>query len=737
MPKRRWMIVVSLVALAGVATAFVMLDLGRFLSFDAVKSSQADLARAYAERPVVFLAGFFALYVAAAALSLPGALLLTLLAGALFGVGIGTVLVSFASTAGATLAFLAARTLFRDAVRRRAGPRMAAIDRGVARDGALYLLTLRLVPIFPFFLVNPVMGLTPLRVRTFWWASQLGMLPATALYVNAGTQLARLESASGILSPMVLGSLAALGLLPLLGRWLADTLSSRRAYARWRAVRPRRFDRNLIVIGGGSAGLVTAYIAAAVRAQVTLIERDRMGGDCLNTGCVPSKALLRTAKLLAQARDSAALGIRSMRADYDFADVMECVQRVVADIAPHDSIERYRGLGVDCVTGRARLVTPWQVEIATEGGGTRTLTARNIVIATGARPVVPAIPGIQDAGCLTSETVWGLRERPGRLLVLGGGPIGCELALAFARLGSHVVLVEMAPRLLVREDDDVSAFVQARLAEEGIELRCGHRALRFESDGGARKMVADTAAGPVEIAYDTLLCALGRRANTDGLGLEALGIRVAASGVIETDAWLRSSLPNVLACGDVAGPYQYTHAAAHMAWHAAVNALFGRLRRFPVDWSVLPACTFLDPEVARVGLNEQEARERGIAADVTRYDIADLDRAIAEGAARGFVKVLTAPGSDRVLGATIVGEHAGELITEYVAAMKHGFGMNRILGTIHAYPTMAEANKYAAGEWKKARKPERLLGWVERFHRWERGGQAPTAAVAAPGRVSP
>jgi pyruvate/2-oxoglutarate dehydrogenase complex dihydrolipoamide dehydrogenase (E3) component/uncharacterized membrane protein YdjX (TVP38/TMEM64 family) len=711
--------VLLVAVIAAAIAAFFLLDLGRHLSLAEVKARQLSFAAAVAERPLASAATFFGVYVLAAALSLPGAAtVLTLLAGALFGLGWGLLLVSFASSVGATLAFLASRYLLRDMVQARFGEKLAAIDAGIRRDGGFYLFTLRIIPIFPFFLVNLVMGLTPIATRTFYWVSQLGMLAGTAVYVNAGTELARIDSLRGIASPAVLGSFVLLGLFPLLAKKVVDVVAARRVYAGW--TRPSKFDTNLVVIGGGSAGLVTAYIAAAVKAKVTLVERHRLGGDCLNTGCVPSKALLRTAKLLSQARHAKAYGIRRMTAEVDFAEVMERVQRVVRTIEPHDSVERYTGLGVDVMLGEATILSPWEVAVRTPEG-IRTLTTRNIVIAAGARPLVPPIPGLDEVGYLTSDTVWGLRELPGRLMVLGGGPIGCELALGFARLGARVTLVEMAPRLMGREDPEVSALVAARFAAEGIDVRTGTRALRFERDGGTRTLVAECAGAEVRIRFDSLLCALGRVANTEGYGLEVLKLPLTAGRTIEVDDYLRTRLPNVFAAGDVAGPYQFTHTAAHMAWYAAVNALFGRFRRFRVDWRVVPWCTFVDPEVARVGINEQEATARGIAYEVTRYGIDDLDRAIADEVAQGFVKVLTRPGSDVILGATIVGEHAGDLIVEFVAAMKHGFGLNKILGTMHIYPTLAESNKYAAGEWKRAHAPHALLRWVERFHRWQRG----------------
>ncbi|HEX6268312.1 MAG TPA: FAD-dependent oxidoreductase [Burkholderiales bacterium] len=691
--------------------AFFLAGGQRYFSFEYVKAQQAALEGWHATHPWQTVLGFFVLYVAVAGLSLPGATLLTLVAGAIFGLLWGTVIVSFASSIGATLALLASRFALRDWVQARFSRQLQGINRGMEKEGAFYLFTLRLIPAVPFFVVNLAMGLTPIPARTFYWVSQLGMLAGTVVYVNAGTQLARIESLQGILSWQLIGAFLLLGIFPFLAKKLLDACKARKVYARWR--KPSRFDRNLIVIGAGSAGLVSAYVAAAVRARVTLVEKHRMGGDCLYTGCVPSKALIKSARVLHEIRSSKRYGIRHASAEYDFADVMERVQRVVRTIEPHDSAGRYTRLGVECLEGEARITSPWTVAI--DG---RVLTTRSIIIAAGARPLVPPIPGIGQVRVLTSDDIWELRELPRRLVVLGGGPIGSELAQAFARFGSKVTQVEMLPRLLSREDPEVSELVRKQFREEGIEVLTGHRAVRFE---GGSLLVCESEGREKRVEFDALLCAVGRVPNTEGYGLEELGIALTKARTVETNEYLQTLFPNIYACGDVAGPYQFTHTASHQAWYAAVNALFGGLRRFRADYAVIPWATFTDPEVARVGLNETEARAQNIPYEATVYGLDDLDRAIADEAAHGLVKVLTVPGKDRILGATIAGERAGELIVEFIAAMKHGIGLNRILGTIHIYPTWAEANKYAAGAWKKAHAPERLLRHVERFHAWMRG----------------
>lgn len=720
MSRNKLVLIAGLLVLVALFFAF---DLGRFLSLAYLKQSQGEFAALYDERPVVVIGSFLLIYVAVTALSLPGAAIMTLAGGALFGLLLGTVIVSFASSIGATLAFLASRYVLRDSVQAKFGSRLADIDKGIAKDGAFYLVTLRLVPLIPFFVINLVMGLTKMKAATFYLASQVGMLAGTVVYVNAGTQLARIDSLGGIVSPGLLGSFVLLGLFPLIAKKIVDAVKGRKVYARWASVRPKRFDRNLVVIGAGAAGLVTSYIAAVVKAKVTLVEHHKMGGDCLNYGCVPSKALIKTATLVSQMKHSANYGIAKAEATVNFGEVMDRIARVIKDIEPHDSIERYTGLGVEVLTGRAKMLNPWTVEVQLADGGTQTLTTRSIVVATGAEPFVPPLPGLAEIGCLTSDTLWGLRELPKRLVVLGGGPIGCELAQSFARLGAQVTQVEMAARIMLREDEEVSELARKALARDGVTVLTGHKALRCErgtgAEDGEKFIVVEAGGSEKRIPFDQLLCAVGRVARLKGYGLEELGIPTGRT--IETNEYLETIYPNILAAGDVAGPFQFTHTAAHQAWYAAVNGLFGRFKKFKADYSVIPWATFIDPEVARVGLNEQDAKAQKIPYEVTRYGIDDLDRAIADSAAHGFVKVLTVPGKDKILGVTIVGLHAGELLAEYVLAMRHGLGLNKILGTIHTYPTMAEANKYAAGEWKRNHQPHGLLRWVERFQTWQRG----------------
>jgi dihydrolipoamide dehydrogenase len=701
-------------ALLLLIASYFILDLGQYLNLEYIKDNQQAFADYYQANPLLTIAIFFSIYVLVTGLSLPGATIMTLVGGALFGLWTGLIIISFASTLGATLAFLFSRFLLRDSIQQRFGKQLESINEGVKREGAFYLFTLRLVPIFPFFVINLGMGLTSIKVWTFYWVSQLGMFAGTIVYVNAGTQLGQLESLSGILSPGIILSFTLLGIFPLIAKKVIELLKARKVYAGIK--KPEKFDTNIVVIGAGSAGLVTSYIAAAVKAKVSLIEKHKMGGDCLNTGCVPSKALIRSARFLAESRNSEKYGIAKSEVEFNFAEVMERVSKVVETVEPHDSIERYTGLGVDCVQGSAQILNPYEVVVNGE-----IITTKNIVIATGARPRIPAIKNIEAMSPLTSDNLWQIRELPKRLLVLGGGPIGCELSQSFARFGSQVSIVLRGSHIMPKEDSDISELVTARFKDEGISILPERKIREFVERDGEKLLICEYQGQTEEISFDQLLIATGRQANIEGFGLDNLGITSKADGTLEVNEYLQTKYPNIYACGDVAGPYQFTHAAAHQAWYAAVNALFGKFKKFKVDYSVIPAATFTDPEVARVGLNELEAQAQNIAYEVTRFDLEELDRAIADSDNHGFVKVLTVPGKDRILGATIVGPHSGELITEYVTAMKHGLGLNKILGTIHIYPTLSEANKYAAGEWKRANAPQGLLGWVEKYHSWMRG----------------
>ncbi|MFO7765107.1 MAG: FAD-dependent oxidoreductase [Pelovirga sp.] len=693
---------------------FFFFDLHQILTLAELKARQEAFYQYYLNHRLLTLGGYFVLYVLVTALSLPGAAVMTLAGGALFGFWPALIVVSFASTIGATLAFLVSRFLLRDWVQGKFGSRLQAINDGINKEGGFYLFTLRLVPLFPFFVINLVMGLTPMRTWTYYWVSQIGMLAGTAVYVNAGTQLGQIESLGGILSPGLLLSFALLGVFPLLARKGVDMLKKRKRLKDY--PRPKHFDYNIVVLGAGSAGLVSSYIAAAVKSKVALIERDKMGGDCLNTGCVPSKALIRSAKILNYGRRADEFGLRRTEIDFDFSEVMERVQQVVTRIEPHDSVERYTDLGVDCIQGEARITSPYTVEV-----GGRTLTTRNIIVATGATPFVPAIPGLDQVDYLTSDNLWQLRELPKRLVVLGGGPIGCEMTQALVRFGAQVTQVEMAPQIMGREDEDVADFVRQRFVAEGVQVLTNHAAKEVMVKGDDNILMCEHQGERVEVPFDQLLIAVGRKARVAGFGLEDLGARLSDRGTVDVDPFMRTNIPNIFCAGDVTGPYQFTHTAAHHAWYAAVNALFGDFKKFRVDYHVIPWCTFTDPEVARVGLNEADARAQGVPYEVTRFELEELDRAIAEEETHGWVKVLTVPGKDKILGATIVGTHAGDLIAEYILAMKHGLGLNKILGTIHPYPTLAEANKMTAGEWKKAHAPEKLLAWLEKYHAWRRG----------------
>jgi len=687
--------------------------LSQYLTLGYIKQNQAMFQEYYAQNIVLTLSIFFSIYVLTTALSLPGATVLTLAAGALFGLGTGTLMVSFASTIGATLAFFSSRFLLRGYVEKKFKKYIDPINQGVEKDGAFYLFTLRLIPIFPFFVINLVMGITKINTLKYFIVSQIGMLAGTIVYVNAGLQLGNIESLSGILSLKLMGSFALLGIFPLIAKKVVTFIKANKVYKGYK--KPKNIDYNMVVIGAGSAGLVTAYISAAVKARVALIEKNKRGGDCLNTGCVPSKAIIKSAKLAHQMKNASKYGLECVGPRVDFKNVMNRVHDVISQVAPHDSIERYSDLGVECIQGAAKIISPWEVEV--DG---KILTTQNITIATGAGPFVPPIPGLDKITPLTSENLWKLEELPKRMIVLGGGPIGCEMAQSFNRLGSQVTQIEMNERIMRIEDPEVSSIIEEKFRKEGVNVLTNYKAKAIEVDGDKKYLIAEFEGLDQKIEFDEILIAVGRRANVKGFGAEELGLTLRQNQTFEANEYLQTNYPNIYVCGDVTGPFQLTHTASHQAWFCAVNALFGKFKKFKVDYSVIPWATYCDPEVASVGLNEQRAKREGIPYELTTYGIDDLDRAIADSENYGVVRVLTQPKSDKILGATIVGNHASDLLLEFIAAMKHGFGLNKILGTIHIYPTMGEANKYLAGNWKRKQTSETVFKWLKRFHRWNK-----------------
>lgn len=699
---------IYLVLLIALGAAYYF-DLAAYLSFDAIRSQLDQVQGQADQRPLVVGLLLFSIYTLVTALSIPGAVPLTLLTGAIFGLGWGTLLVSFASTLGATLAFLVARYLLRGYLEQRFASSFKKINTAMEREGARYLFSLRLVPLFPFFLINLLMGLTRIPALKFYWVSQIGMLPGTLVFVNAGSSLAELESAAGILSGELILAFALIAVLPWGSKWLLSWLDRRRIYSAYQ--RPEAFDTNLAVIGAGAGGLVSAYIAAAVKARVTLIEGAEMGGDCLNRGCVPSKALIKAGSIVHRISQAEKFGIQA-NARVDFAAVMRRVRAVIRDVEPHDSVERYSGLGVDVVQGWARFVDPWTLEIDKQGGK-QTLRAENIILATGAKPREMDIAGLSREFTLTSDTLWDYLESldtaPQHLAILGSGPVAIELAQALNRLGVTVSLIVRGDRILRRESAEAALMVQNQLEHEGVNLLFDAAVVSADSLPAGAALRVKYRQGETQISVDRVLFALGREASLSGLGLEVFGFD---SSQVELNPFLQTRFPHIYAVGDLVGPHQFTHAAAHQAWYASVNALFGRFKSFKVDYSLIPRVTFSDPQIAAVGLSQQQAEEQG--AEVTRFDLAELDRAIAEGEARGFIEVYTAPGSDKILGVSITAPEAGDLLGIFCVAMRHTLGLNKLLSVVHAYPTMNEASKYVAGNWKRANQPEKLL----RLTRW-------------------
>lgn len=705
--KKKVFLLLIIVFLIYLARKF---NLQEYLSFEMLKANKESFTNYYNDNKLKFIFYYLGIYIFSTAVSFPGATVLTLAGGAIFGLPLGLVLVSFASTIGASLSFLVSRYLFRDFFQNKFKDQLNLINQGIEKDGGFYLFSLRMIPLFPFFLINLVMGLTKFPLLKFFFISQIGMLVGTFVYVNAGTELANINSLKEILSLRLLLAFSLLGILPFVAKFFIQILKRRKIYSRFK--KPKKFDFNLVVIGAGAAGLVTAYIAAAVKAKVALVEKHKMGGDCLNYGCVPSKAIIASAKKVSLENKYKEFGLKEVKIKFEFSEIMNRVKNVIKKIEPNDSIERYEKLGVNCFLGNAKIISPFEVMI-----NEKIYSTKNIVIASGAEPIVPKLSGLENIKFYTSETLWKIENLPKELLVVGAGPIGLELAQAFFRLGSKVNVIEMSEKILSKEDEDISSFMKIELEKEGIKFYTKHKLTSFEKNSA----ILEFENTKLKLSFTEVLFAIGRKARTKDFGIEELGIELNQDGTIKTDEFLQTNFPNISACGDVAGPFQFTHTASHQAWYASVNSLFGIFKKFKADYRVIPRTTFTDPEISSVGINEIEAKLKNIEYDLYKYEISELDRAIADGEAKGFIKVLTKKNTDEILGVNIIANHSGEMIQEYVLAMKYKIGLNKILGTIHAYPTMVEANKYVAGIWKKKTKPEKVLNILEKFHKWRRG----------------
>ena len=706
-------IIIFLIIIASIIFAAVFFDIGSYLSFSELKARQAELQALVSQRPITSALLYFVVYVLATAVSIPGAAILTLAGGALFGLLKGTILVSFASTIGALLAYLVARYFLHDYVQNKFADRLKIINTKVKQEGAYYLLFLRLVPVFPFFLINLVMALTPIRAWTFYWVSQLGMFPATLIYVNAGTEIAKISSTGDIASPSLLIALALLGLLPFITKYTMSFISNRRIYKRFS--KPSHFQYNNIVLGGGSAGLVAAYTTRTLQGKVALVERHKMGGDCLNTGCVPSKAILRSAKYIADLKQHAQYGLRQLSYDFKFEDISQRVNNIIDTIEPKDSVKRYSELGVDCEQGDATVISPWEVKV-----NGKTLSAKNIIIATGATPAIPNISHIDKVPYYTTDTIWSLSELPEKLLIIGAGPIGCELGQAFARLGSNVTIVLRRSIILPNEDEDAARELQKSLLKDNITLMTEFNTDKFVNENGHYTLTGVKDNVTVNISFTHLLVATGRKANLDGL--DVLKLDIDERGRVTTNETLQTKYPNVFACGDVTSPMQYTHTASHQAWYAAFNALFHPLKKFKCSLDNIPRAVFTDPEIASLGLTEKQAVSQGVDYQITNFPMDDIDRAITDNVTTGFIKVITSRNSDKILGVCIVGAHASELIAEFVLAKTNGLGLNSILKTVHIYPTKSEINRMVAGKWRRSKLTARTMGLLEKYQHWRLGG---------------
>jgi pyruvate/2-oxoglutarate dehydrogenase complex dihydrolipoamide dehydrogenase (E3) component/uncharacterized membrane protein YdjX (TVP38/TMEM64 family) len=700
-----------------------------------------------------------AVYILACVLFIPGSLL-TLGAGFVFGIVVGTITVSIASTLGATAAFLLGRTLARPWIEARVAhrPKFRALDEAVRRQGFKIVLLTRLSPIFPFNLLNYTFGLTRVSLRDYILASWIGMLPGTVMYVYLGTTLKTLADLAAGNVPTSVGQqvLFGAGLVATVAVTVLITRLARKALQEaippptrqteplahgdlampntvqvlpddvhnqtlvanvhprdW--VNPQPQSRyNLVVIGAGTGGLVCAAGAAGLGARVALVEKHLLGGDCLNVGCVPSKALLRAARAYADVRDAAGFGVTvPPGAKVDFPAVMERMRRLRAGISPNDSAARFHSLGVDVFLGAAHFTGPDAVEV-----NGQTLRFARAVIATGGRPIQPPIPGLAEAGFQTNETIFSLMELPRRLAVIGAGPIGCELVQAFARFGSQTFLVGKQPQILPREDPDAAQLVETALQHDGVQLLLGHDLRRVERSGGERVLCLESPHGPKEIRVDDILVAVGRVPNVDGLNLEAAGVAHDSRIGVQVDDRLRTTSPRIYAVGDVCSRYQFTHAADAMARLAIQNALFfggARLSALTIPW-----CTYTDPEIAHVGLYERQAQEQGIAVQTLTQPLDGVDRALLDGETAGFVRVHLRRGTDKILGATIVARHAGDMISELTLAMTGGLGLRTPARTIHPYPTQAEAIKKVADAYNRTRLTPFVKRMLDKWMAWTR-----------------
>jgi pyruvate/2-oxoglutarate dehydrogenase complex dihydrolipoamide dehydrogenase (E3) component/uncharacterized membrane protein YdjX (TVP38/TMEM64 family) len=692
--KRKHFIVWVLIS--GVFAAYIWFDVATFLNLEYVKIRYQDLELFEAENPFLSASLFFFLYVSVAALSIPGVLLMTLLSGAVFGFFKGFFLTSFASATGATIAFFISRFLLQDWVRSRFSFHFTSFMKSAEKDIDFYLFSLRMIPFFPFFLVNLLMGLTKISWKRFFLISQFGMATSSAVYVNAGAGLAQVASLSDLLSLKLLLSFTLLGIFPLFSRWVVARYKNNRAYRGYSE--PGSYDADLIVIGGGAGGLVTSIIAADAQAKVVLIEQDKQGGECLYTGCVPSKSIIRSSKIMSYLRRASEFGIVEVQGRIDFSSVMQRANEIIKKIEPHDSVERYQSLGVNCLKGTAIIKTPFLVQV-----GNRKITTRTIVVASGSRPRIPVIEGSSEIVYLTSETIWSIDQLPGCFLIIGGGAMGCEFAQAFQNFGSNVIQIESAERLLPKEDEEVSLVIQKRFIEIGIDVLVGHRLLKFKKDGNQKTAVVQRLSDGIilNIAFDQVLYATGRIPNVENFGLEELGVEISPRGGIKVNARLQTNFRNIFAVGDVVGPLQHTNMASHQGFYAALNSVIGGPLQLAADHRVVPYATFTDPEIARVGLCELDAKMAGIAFDVSRYDLTKNDRLLTDGEALGFVNVITAANSDEILGVTIVGHHASEQIAEFVFAMTHRMGLKSLSKVNHIYPTVSESNRLLASSWRR------------------------------------